>query len=117
MKSTDAYTRNSDPTKFVLVDVYGKDTDDFLLVEGVESTTWRKERHNRRKLVLDKEHQPPIQDPDMENAMILSVLVKSWSFDDKFSRDSVREFLYNTPYVLDRLDHFVFERSNFLKKK
>ena len=117
MKSTDFQTRDSDSAKFVLVDVYGKDTDDFLLVEGVESTTWRKERHDRMKSFSDKESSPPVQDADMENAMILSVLVKSWSFDDKFSRDSVRDFLYNTPYILDKLDHFVFKRSNFLKKK
>lgn len=124
MKPEDFYTRLGVVTKFVLKDIDGKDSGQWLMVGGLESTAWRKSRQDRIQLRLAEslasgkgEKKDVEKDTDRETSDLLSKLVADWSFSETFTQNAVANLLYNTPYILDDLDTFVSNKSRFFKKK
>lgn len=120
MDPEDFYTRSGIIAKFMLKDIHGKDSDQWLMVGGIESTPWRKSRQDRMKLRLTKSLSGTIPkeiDVDRDSAFLLSKVVADWSFTKAFSPKAVEDLLYNTPYIMDDLDAFISNRGNFLRKK
>jgi len=124
MNPEDFYTRLGVVTKFALKDIDGKDSGQWLMVGGLESTAWRKSRQDRIQLRLAKSLAPEKdieknveKDTDRETSDLLSKLVADWSFSETFTQNAVANLLYNTPYILDDLDTFVSNKSRFFKKK
>lgn len=120
MKPEDFYTRLGVVTKFVLKDISGKKTDQWLMVGGLESTAWRKNRQDRIKVQLAESlgvEEAVDRDSDRDSAELLSKLVADWSFSETFTQEAVVDLLYNTPYILDELDRFVSNKATFFKKK
>lgn len=120
MDPEDFYTRSGIIVKFTLKDINGKDSGQWLMVGGIESTPWRKNRQDRMKLRLMQSLSgtiPEDTDTDRDSANLLSKVVADWSFTKAFSQKAVEDFLYNTPYLMDNLDTFISNRGNFLRKK
>ncbi len=121
MDPEDFYTRSGIIAKFILKDIHGKDSDQWLMVGGIESTPWRKNRQDRMKLRLTQSlsgvTEDADRDADRDTAFLLSKVVADWSFAKSFSLKAVEDLLYNTPYVMDDLDAFISNRGNFLRKK
>jgi len=117
----DFYTRSNESVKFPLKAPDGGTSDHYLTVLGSESTTWRKARQKkvREQFELSLSGEKPLDtdDDDMKTAEWLSKLVVDWSFPQPITEEVVRDFLYNAPSEMDRLDSFISKRSNFLKKK
>lgn len=120
MNPEDFYTRSGIIAKFTLEKVDGKNSSHWLMVGGIESTPWRKNRQDRMKLRLAQSISGVIdleKDSDRDSAQLLSKLVVDWSFEQTFTQKAVEDFLYNTPYIMDQLDTFISNKANFLKKK
>ncbi len=122
MDPEDFYTRSGIIAKFTLKDINGKDSGQWLMVGGIESTPWRKNRQDRIALRLSQSLSGIIPedvdvDKDRDTADLLSKVVADWSFAKSFSLKAVADFLYNTPYIMDDLDAFISNRGNFLRKK
>ena len=122
MDPEDFYTRSGIIAKFALKDINGKDSGQWLMVGGIESTPWRKNRQDRIALRLSQSLSGVIPedisiDKDRDTANLLSKVVADWSFTKSFSPKAVEDLLYNTPYVMDDLDEFISNRGNFLRKK
>lgn len=113
----DFYTRSGITTKFILKDINGKDSGHWFTVIGTESTEWRKNRQERIGLRQFNNEIAGVSDVDRDSAQWLSRIVSGWSFPDEFDRKSVEDFLYNTPYILDQLDSFIYDKETFFKKK
>jgi len=123
MNPQDFYTRSNNSVKFLLETSDGKVSDQYLMVLGSESTPWRKNRQEKVReqlqLSLSGEKTPDVAniDSDMNTAKWLSKVVTGWSFEQPITEELLKDFLYNTPNEMDRLDLFISKRSNFLKKK
>lgn len=120
MDPEDFYTRSGIIAKFILKDVNGKNSGQWLMVGGIESTPWRKNRQDRLKLRLAQSlsgSNVEEKDGDRTTAQLLSKIVADWSFTKAFSQKEAEEFLYNTPYIMDDLDAFISNKGNFLRKK
>ncbi len=126
MNPEDFYTRSGIIAKFVLRDIHGKDSGQWLMVGGIESTPWRRNRQERLRLRLAQSLSGTMpedilkdapEDKDRDTAELLSKIVADWSFTKAFSQKGVEEFLYNTPYVMDDLDTFISNKGHFLRKK
>ena len=123
MNPKDFYTRSNNAVKFLLETPDGKVSDQYLMVLGSESTPWRKNRQEKVReqlqLSLSGEKTPDVAniDSDMNTAKWLSKVVTGWSFEQPITEELLKDFLYNTPNEMDRLDSFISKRSNFLRKK
>lgn len=122
MELKDFYTKTGVTAKFILKDIDGKDSGHWFTVGGTESTEWRNSRYKRMTESISKHNEgeiiPPVMlNKDRESAELLSCVVHGWSFTTEFNRRDVEEFLFNTPYILDQLDSFVYNKSMFFKKK
>jgi len=122
MDPEDFYTRSGTLVKFILKDIHGKDSGQWLMVGGIESTPWRRNRQERMALRLTQSLSGTIpedenKDKDRDTAYLLSQVVADWSFTKAFSQKAVQDLLYNTPYIMDDLDTFISNRGNFFRKK
>lgn len=113
MKRKDFHTRSESDkgVKFLLESPDGTQSDEWLLVAGVESIRYEKAHRDTIKATLNG------SDSLEQGNILLSALVIDWSFEDECTPEIVLDFLQNAPYIKAALDRFAINRANFLKKK
>lgn len=107
------YTRklSDEGIKFPLEAPDGTQSDEWLIVAGVESARYEKAYVDTMKATVKG------ADLTEQSNILLASLVIDWSFEEPCIVDNVVVFLMNVPYIKIDLDRFVADRTNFLKKK
>lgn len=107
------YTRrlSDEGVKFPLEAPDGTQSDEWLVVVGIESARYEKAYVDTMKATVAG------ADSTEQSNILLASLVTDWSFKEPCTLDNVVVFLMNAPYIKNNLDKFVVERVNFLKKK
>lgn len=110
-----------------LHDMKGKATDMYLMIKGVDSKSWRKEKHAIEQTAMLIRSMPEAErtkiDPDDATASALANCVISWrgfkskGKDVEFSTEKVKQLFLNAPYIMERVDGFFSKRVNFTKGK
>lgn len=107
--------------KFPLKTVEGEETEHYLIVLGSESAPWREVKRKALEKAVKKLRGQAVEtgetDFDVNSSVFLGRLIKSWSFPHRCDFESASKFLYDAPYIMDQLDLFVSDQSNFRKKK
>jgi len=106
----------------------GTATGEHLIVRGADSPTFRKAlaRTNRLKMDLMKRTQGSkgrqaldAGTAAMKEAKIgrelVAKLVVGWSFEQDFTQENLLKFLENAPQILEQIDQFAGDRTNFFK--
>ena len=93
--------------KVYLTDINGNPINEWLLVVGSESDSYRLSvikavRENRISQSSDAEMLD-------SNAKLLSNAITGWSFEDEFSQDAAYQLLRNAPYIAQQVDKAVSE--------
>lgn len=100
----------------------GTVTEEFLVVRGADSKTFRNQqaRANREKVKLAKKQnldpaQVARQNADIDRRLVASLVV-DWSFDEECNEVNVAKFLADAPQIQGQIDLFAGDRANFFKK-
>jgi len=118
---------HEDGAEVQIHDMNGKATDMYLLIKGIDSKAWRKEKHSLEQRAMIIRSMPDADrvkiDPDETASDALANCVISWrGFKSKgkeveFSTDKVKQLFLNAPYIMEQVDRFFSKRVNFTKGK
>ena len=100
----------------------GTETDEFLIVRGVDSAAIRdaSARGNLKRLEIAKVKDMPPEfragaEEDITRDVVVS-LIAGWSFGTECNEENVDKFLLDAPQILKQVNIFAADRSNFFKK-
>lgn len=123
MELEDLYTatRHQEGAEMRVKDQFGKDTDFYIKLVGVDSATWAKiQRDFNRDLLAMGKNDKSVDDKEVQVRMISQAIIGWRGFTNKgkavkFSTKKAEELLKNAPYVADQADRFIAKRLNFTK--
>ena len=125
MDAFDTTTKSNEGIKMPLFLPDGTETDQFLVLHGVDSTAFRcaQSRSNREILSIAKKlkdkklsDEKAAQARRENTTKLVASLVFGWSFPDPCNEKNVVSFLEKAPQVQEGVDQFAGDRSNFFVK-
>lgn len=116
------YTRQkaNDGIKIPLSLPSGEETEDYLVVRGIDSDQFRNAdaRARRQALVISEidnmeEKTELIRESQLD---IIASLVAGWSFEEECTQEKVKELLREAPQISDAIDRIAAKRLLFFAK-
>ena len=119
MNIEDLYTveKHESGAEMQVKDENGKKLDMYITIAGIDSKLFRKVKSKLRSDILSKKN----IDADKLKENAVSDITLGWrgflsgETELEFSREKVLQLYQNAPYVLDQVDEFCNDRTNFTK--
>lgn len=111
--------QHSEAKKLKLYAPDGTETEHYLMLIGIDSKVMRRKKKDLFTEVASNIKEKTF-DADMQDKFsldLLSTAVTGWSFKEECTFDKVREFLDNSPSILEAVDVFINESENYFEKK
>jgi hypothetical protein len=102
-------------------DQFGKLTDCFITVVGMDSKIWRQIEADRNRRLVAKLIKPDDAAQESDSAETLAKATIAWrGFTDgesqyDFSQEKAVLLYRSAPYIADQVDRFIGKRANFIK--
>lgn len=122
MKLQDFFTRKTanEGKKVPLLAPDGSETEHWLLVRGMDSDEFRKAEAKGRRRAIEvaetKDAEKIVAALEETRLETVAALVADWSFSEKCTRENVVNAFREAPQIMDAVNRFAGNRTNFFSK-